>query len=215
MDSKNDSSDVLTAVLDNIAQALVVIGPDFRVRAFYQRFVDLFQLPSKVFQVGIDFREVLRIWAAETGQDAAMLERAIRELSVPESFVYEFAQDIHGEERWCQLFHNPLPEGGCVRTFSNITERKHLEEELRVSASIDPLTEIPNRREFINKLNQEVARSQRYRHGLVMVMVDTDHFKNVNDEWGHPVGDLALTLTGSDPGIPKKMAPTCFGAHTN
>ncbi len=110
MDSKNDSSsDVLTAVLDNIAQAMVVIGPDFHVRAFNQRFVDLFQLPAKVFQVGIDFREVLRIWAAETGQDSAMLERAIRELNTPESLVFEFPQDIHGEERWCQLFHNPHP----------------------------------------------------------------------------------------------------------
>jgi PAS domain S-box-containing protein len=131
MDSKNESSDVLTAVLDNIAQAMVVIGPDFRVRAFNQRFINLFQLPAEAFQIGIDFREVLRIWAAETGQDAAMLDRAIRELSMPESFVFEFAQAIHGEERWCQLFHNPLPEGGCVRTFSDITEQRKAEESIR------------------------------------------------------------------------------------
>lgn len=129
MDSKNhDSSDVLTAVLDNIAQSMVVIGPDFRVRAFNQRFVDLFQLPAKAFQIGIDFREVLCIWPAETGQDQAMLERAIRELSMPESFVFEFAQGIHGEERWCQLFHNPVPEGGCVWTFSDITDQRKTEE---------------------------------------------------------------------------------------
>ena len=48
---------------------------------------------------------------------------------MPEPFEFEFAQYIQGELRWCQLFHNPLPGGGFVRTFTDITDRKTTEKE--------------------------------------------------------------------------------------
>ncbi len=121
--------DVLHTVLDNLVRGMVVVDRDLNIRAFNQLFVDFFQLTPGTMKVGEDFRNVLKVWATETGQDQAMLDRAIRELTMREPFEFEFPQDIHGKLRWCHLFHNPLPDGGFVRTFTDITDRKIIEEE--------------------------------------------------------------------------------------
>lgn len=56
----------------------------------------------------------------------------------------------------------------------------------------DPLTGIANRRHWDWRLSEEIARAQRYRYPLAVLMVDIDHFKRVNDIYGHQVGDIAL-----------------------
>lgn len=56
----------------------------------------------------------------------------------------------------------------------------------------DPLTDIYNRLKFFDALNDQVERSQRYGHSLSLIMFDIDHFKKVNDTYGHPVGDYVL-----------------------
>lgn len=56
----------------------------------------------------------------------------------------------------------------------------------------DDLTGLPNRRWFFDRLDEEVDRAKRYGNALSMIMIDIDHFKNVNDSFGHPLGDLAL-----------------------
>ena len=56
--------------------------------------------------------------------------RQNRELELKTPFDFEFPQLIHGEARWCLLTHSPLPTGGCVRTFTDITERKRISADL-------------------------------------------------------------------------------------
>jgi two-component system, cell cycle response regulator len=69
---------------------------------------------------------------------------------------------------------------------------KHLQDLLRRYALIDPLTELPNRRALDERLRQEWARILRHGGRVSVVMADIDHFKNVNDLFGHPVGDEIL-----------------------
>ncbi|MFH1464347.1 MAG: GGDEF domain-containing protein [Pseudomonadota bacterium] len=59
-------------------------------------------------------------------------------------------------------------------------------------AVTDPLTGVANRRHFMLALAREVERARRYRHPLGLVMMDIDHFKQVNDTLGHAVGDVVL-----------------------
>lgn len=120
---------VLNIVLNHITQGIVVVGPDYSVLAFNRSYVEMFQLTPGTVAVGVDFRDILRTWAAETGQDQQMLDRAIHELDEPSPFEFEFPQLIHGVPRWCLLTHNPLPGKGFVRTFTDITRRKELENE--------------------------------------------------------------------------------------
>lgn len=60
-------------------------------------------------------------------------------------------------------------------------------------ASTDELTGLANRRVFNERIESDLARSRRSGHPLSLVMVDLDHFKAINDEHGHPVGDEVLT----------------------
>jgi len=185
-------TDILDLVLNNIPQGIVVVNNAYRTLAFNRPMFDIFRLPPGTFQIGMDFRDVLRIWAQCTGQDAEMLERAIRQLDMPEPFSFEFVQDILGEPRWCLLTHTPLLGGGCVRTFTDVTERKRLEQELDRLSRVDSLTGAMMRRAFDQRLAEEIERARRLERPLTLLVADLDHFKQVNDTQGHHAGDMAL-----------------------
>lgn len=63
-------------------------------------------------------------------------------------------------------------------------------------ATTDFLTGIANRRQFMSRAEQELERSRRYGHKLSLLMIDIDHFKAINDSFGHPTGDLAIIAIG-------------------
>ena len=73
---------------------------------------------------------------------------------------------------------------------------------LELVSAVDPLTEAANRRLFMPLLEQEMARSKRFGHPLSLLMIDIDWFKRVNDEFGHPMGDIVL----------RQLADTCRAA---
>jgi len=74
----------------------------------------------------------------------------------------------------------------------NITERKQLEQELRLQSQTDELTGIHNRRFFMESLKREIAGARRSGRHFVLAIVDIDFFKSINDQYGHHCGDLAL-----------------------
>jgi diguanylate cyclase (GGDEF)-like protein len=59
-------------------------------------------------------------------------------------------------------------------------------------ASVDALTNVANRRFWIQLAEQEIARTRRYNRPLSIIMLDLDHFKSINDSFGHHVGDIVL-----------------------
>jgi diguanylate cyclase (GGDEF)-like protein len=187
-----ERSDVLDVVLDHVPQGIVVVGRDYRVLAFNRPVDALFKLPAGTFRIGGDFRDIINIWASETGQDEVMRASALARLDQRECFQFAFSQLLHGELRWVVLTHDPLPGGGFVRTFTDITEHKRLEEKLREISRIDSLTGLLNRRTFFESLADEFERSNRYGRPLTLMSIDIDHFKQINDTRGHPMGDKVL-----------------------
>jgi two-component system CheB/CheR fusion protein len=79
-----------------------------------------------------------------------------------------------------------------VGTFTDISARKEAEEKIREMAFFDPLTSLPNRRLFIDRLEHALASSARNKQYGAVVMLDLDNFKNINDVHGHDVGDGLL-----------------------
>ncbi len=77
-------------------------------------------------------------------------------------------------------------------TVFDMTERKHLEEQLREQATTDFLTGLNNRRHFSEKTKKELARARRMEKALSFMILDLDHFKELNDTYGHDAGDIAL-----------------------
>ncbi|MCK9798875.1 diguanylate cyclase [Pseudomonas sp. MAFF 302030] len=98
--------------------------------------------------------------------------------------------------RWMRGAATPehLPGGGALwhGYISDISDLKRVEEELRALSVTDALTGIHNRRYFQERLQAEMARLERGGGEMAIIMLDIDHFKRINDQHGHGVGDQVL-----------------------
>ncbi len=96
---------------------------------------------------------------------------------------------------WLTISAVQAPDGTTthyVGNFSEITKSKEAEAEIHRLAFYDPLTQLPNRRLLMDRLNQALAASQRSKKNGAVLFLDIDHFKNLNDTRGHDVGDRLL-----------------------
>ena len=106
----------------------------------------------------------------------------------------EYSLLIEGREVWFEGTITPLSEESVVFVGRDITERKALEERLAYQALHDPLTNLPNRVLFTDRLRQALSRAERRQQTLSIMFMDLDNFKVVNDSLGHQTGDRLLKL---------------------
>jgi diguanylate cyclase (GGDEF)-like protein/PAS domain S-box-containing protein len=125
---------------------------------------------------------------------------AVRTLRTGQSFPNEI-MGIHlpdGELRWLQVntepqFDGPGQVSGVVACFSDVTEARHLQEQLHATARTDALTALPNRAEVMERLKRAIDHAERHPgYGFAVLFMDFDRFKQVNDTLGHAAGDALL-----------------------
>lgn len=100
--------------------------------------------------------------------------------------------DIYVEWLSIVRIDNEHGAGQYLAVFHDITRRKEAEELLRHKAHHDALTDLPNRALFYDRLQAAFNQAKRYQRTFALMLVDLDHFKQVNDTFGHAAGDELL-----------------------
>lgn len=211
--------DTLMAVVQDITRA---IEQERRIRDDQQRFRAIFEnvRDYAIFTVGLDGRvddwnrslNRLGGWepADVTGAPvsmffppgqpdqarAATLLEGARQRGTAEFEGWGVRRD--GSAFWGNTVATALPDGdgkacGFVMVTRDMTERKQMEDRLVALATTDPLTGAFNRRAGDARLEEAFRDWRRTGRGFAALMVDCDHFKSINDRWGHDAGDEVLT----------------------
>lgn len=98
---------------------------------------------------------------------------------------------------WTESKINPImdEEGNVTKLLlitRDVTDRKQSEETIHHLAYHDALTDLPNRRMYVQQLSKEMMQAKRFQSSLAVLFLDLDRFKDVNDSFGHDVGDMLL-----------------------
>jgi len=178
----------ISEALNNMSNGLVMVSPDGSIRLYNDRVLDMFGLaPGQLF-VGMQLNQYLGHIGVRLGWSAERLQRAI------DSHAAWMQKDTTTrlEHRFedgtiFAVACRPMPDGGAVLTYEDVTEVRHGQEKIAHMAFHDALTGLPNRRSFADHVTELCRRG-----GFAMLMLDLDRFKSVNDTLGHAVGDRLL-----------------------
>lgn len=188
------------AALDALSSHICVIDRDgiiIAVNRAWREFA-LSNPPSSSSRTGVGshYLDVCSSARGAGSEDAGKFASGILSVICGKCDFFELEYPCHSpwENRWFQGVVTPLRHryGGAVISHRTITQRKLLEFELLKLASTDHLTGLSNRRYFLSMARLEVERKNRFGVPAAVVMIDLDHFKVVNDTYGHAAGDEAL-----------------------
>ncbi|PJZ51989.1 sensor domain-containing diguanylate cyclase [Leptospira adleri] len=197
---------------------------EYNLEKFYNYSLDLFsiqRMDGTVISVNPAFEKILS-WAAEDllGKNPFDLlhpedvEETMQEFSklntgVPKASIQNRLRCANGDYKYLSWTGFPDLEAGLVYiTGRDITELiesnqkisqlaaelKEANDQLFEQASTDPLTKLKNRRAFNEELHYQIHLAQKQESQISLMMIDADHFKAYNDQFGHPEGDRVLIL---------------------
>lgn len=193
-------SELHTLVFNSLDEQIAVIdseGSIVDVNASWQRFGADNDLSPDYQCIDTNYFKVLVSSESDDDSFAGPVRQGITEVIHGErdSFYYEYPCHSPDEKRWFMMRVVRLKESGnryFVVAHQDITERKLAEQAAERAALHDPLTGLANRRYFNRFLHSEFQRSIRERSSISLIEIDIDHFKDYNDDLGHPAGDECL-----------------------
>lgn len=185
------SKEIFQAIGHSIAESIFLLSPDGVVLAANPTAAQrLGRYPDELLN-----QDFFALFPADLGQARrAVVEEVCRLLEI------RTVEDSRGDQVFALTYYPVISdEGECtavVLVATDISERKKIEQTLEQLALSDPLTGLANRRGFMAQAERELSRMARYGGPLSLLMLDADHFKSINDRYGHQTGDEVLQRVG-------------------
>ena len=186
--------DVMKTIIDNFPGAISLFDADLRMAACNAQFKTLLDFPAHLFdKPQVHFEDLIRFNALRGEYGPGDVETlTATSMARARNFQAHHLERARPDGRWLEITGTPIPSGGFVTSYIDITERKQAEERIRLLALQDALTGLPNRLALNEQLEQALQRAQSSGNRLAVLFLDLDGFKKVNDERGHDVGDALL-----------------------
>ncbi len=188
---------LMAAVFENTAEAVMVTNPDNKIIAINQAFTDItgytetdvFGKDPKILKSEKHDRGFYQsLWAGIETADLWQGELWDRRKNGEIFPAWSTITAVRDQDQKLTNY---------VSVFSDISTIKRSQEQLNFLAHHDPLTELPNRILFNDRLEHALIRAQREKKCAAILFLDLDRFKNINDSLGHPVGDVLLKKAAS------------------
>jgi diguanylate cyclase (GGDEF)-like protein/PAS domain S-box-containing protein len=182
------------AIIATVREPFVVLDKEFKIITANRSFYRTFQVNPEETEKKLIYDLGNRQW--DIPMLRKMLENILPMNKVFEDYEVEHEFESIGRKTMLLNARKIYREENNVEmillAIEDITERKKIEEKLKLIASLDGLTGIPNRRNFDNTINLEWRRAKRSAKPISLIIVDVDYFKNYNDIHGHLAGDSCL-----------------------
>ena len=188
------SNILLTTAIECSPDAILIVDTNGRIIKYNRHFIDLWRIPPGLAEDGAD-EPVLATVASRVKNEREFLERVHYLYDHPEEQSHEELETADGrivDRHSGSLYDAQNNYLGRVWFFRDITEKRRATEKIAAMARTDSLTGLPNRATFLDRLGLEFARARRSGSKFAVLYLDLDHFKDINDTLGHPMGDKLL-----------------------
>jgi diguanylate cyclase (GGDEF)-like protein len=189
---------LLNTAMEATPDGMLIVDDGMRILSTNGRFAELFRVPTTLLVAKQD-SPVLE-WVAAQAKDRAAFVARVRYLyDNPEEIAHEDLLLADGrvlDRHSAPLFATDNHYLGRIWFFRDVSEERIAEQQLSELARVDGLTGIANRRAFTERLAQAFAAARRGEMGFAVLALDLDHFKDINDNFGHPAGDAVLAELG-------------------
>ena len=182
------------AVIDSMGIGVSVFDRDMNLTIWNQKYIEIFEKPPREIYPGVPFRHLLQCEKNRgdfPGDIDKHLTELARNLKQNETVVMEFRTR---QGKVISSTHAPMPGGGFVGTHLDISAQTLAAERIEHAALHDTLTGLPNRLAFNSRISKVFDDDAVPGRSTVLMLLDLDRFKSVNDTFGHPVGDELLEV---------------------